>query len=124
MRTASFAVTGHNNQRAEITIIPLSGDGGGDIDNLNRWRAQVGLSPVGMEELAQSAEDVEIGGQRGRLFDICGPATEGNRARRLIAAIARRGEITWFFKMLGDDALVKQQKHVFIEFLRTVQYED
>jgi len=123
MRAASFVIKGADGQGAEMTIVPLAGDGGGELGNLNRWRAQVGLPPVREEEVDGAAEAVDVGGQRGRLFDVAGAVSDG-RATRLIAAMTRRGGRTWFFKMMGDDAFVAGQKQALVRFLESIQYAD
>ncbi len=123
MRVASFHVKGQGSEIADVSVIPLGGMGGGDLENVNRWRGQVGLPPVKSEELAALAEKVDIGGTPGQMFDQAGvnPA-EGDKTR-ILAAILRRDDVAWFFKMTGPDALVAQQKLAFIEFLKSVRFQ-
>src|SRR6266705_355424 len=40
MRLASFRIKGENGKQADVSIVPLGGRGGGDLDNVNRWRVQ------------------------------------------------------------------------------------
>src|SRR5687767_12700101 len=44
MRVGSFEVPGEENQRLDISVIPLSGRSGSELDNVNRWRGQVKLA--------------------------------------------------------------------------------
>ena len=44
MRAASFRVPGKDGKQADVSVIPLPGLAGSDLDNVNRWRGQVGLS--------------------------------------------------------------------------------
>jgi hypothetical protein len=46
MRVASFRVTGKDGKQADVSVIPLPGLAGSDLDNVNRWRGQVGLPSV------------------------------------------------------------------------------
>lgn len=124
MRAASFIVNGPDNQRAEISVVPLSEQAGSDLDNFNRWRAQLGLPPAELAELERSVQQIEIGGQQGRLIEIAGASSDGKPMSRIIVAMVQRKGITWFFKMMGDGALVAAQKPVFISFLGSVQYAD
>ncbi len=124
MRAASFVVNGPDNQRAEISVVPLSEQAGSDLDNFNRWRAQLGLPPAEPAEFERSFQQVEIGGQQGRLIEIAGASSDGKPMSRIIVAMVQRKGITWFFKMMGDGALVAAQKPVFISFLGSVQYAD
>src|SRR5438034_6334860 len=38
MRAGSFLVKGKNGQEADVSVIPLSGEAGGELANINRWR--------------------------------------------------------------------------------------
>jgi hypothetical protein len=121
MRVGHFAITGDNQQKAELTIIPLVGQAGSDLDNVNRWLGQLGAPPLSAEELARRAEPVSIGGREGQLFDLAGP--EGQPARkRTLAALQRRDGLAWFYKMTGDDALVAAQKPTLVGFLKTLRF--
>ncbi|MDH7502961.1 MAG: hypothetical protein QHJ82_09685 [Verrucomicrobiota bacterium] len=124
MRAASFVVNGPDNQHAEISVVPLSDQSGSDLDNFNRWRAQLGLPPGEPAELERSVRQIEIGGQQGKLIEIAGPPFDGKPGSRIIVAMVQRKGTTWFFKMMGDDALVAAQKPAFIGFLGSVQYAD
>jgi hypothetical protein len=122
MRVGSFTVTGANGQKAEISIIPLAGEAGGDLENVNRWRGQVGLARVSQADMAKLAEQVEVAGERGPLFDFAGVPLDGEKKLHLLAAILHRGATAWFFKMTGDDGLVTAEKPAFVQFLKTVSF--
>ena len=120
MRAASFRVAGSNGKQADVSVIPLPGMAGSDLDNVNRWRGQVGLKPVSPEELTKLARPVEIDRQPGQLYDQAGENPGSGDKTRILAAITRQNGTAWFFKMTGDDALVAEQKPAFIEFLKSV----
>ena len=122
MRVASFRVAGQNGKQADVSVIPLPGLAGGDLDNVNRWRGQVGLKGVSQDELTKLAQAVEIGGQTGQLYDQAGEAAGPGDKTRILAAISRRGGEAWFFKMTGDDQLVAEQKPAFIDFLKSISF--
>lgn len=124
MRAASFAIHGPDDQHAEASIVPLSDHSGSDLDNLNRWRSQLGLPPAGPEELEKYVQSIEIKGETIKLVEIASAPSDERRASRMIVAMVRRGGTTWFFKMMGDDLLVAAQKPAFISFLGTVKYGD
>lgn len=104
---------------ADVSVVPLAGMAGRDIDNVNRWRSQIGLAPVGEAELAKLSEAVPIAGQEGKLYDMAGKNADSGEKSRMLAAILRRGDTAWFFKMLGDDALVLEQKNAFVDYLKS-----
>jgi len=122
MRAASFRVTGENGKLADVSVIPLPGMAGSDLDNVNRWRGQVGLKRISQDELAKLAEPVRMDGQPAQLYDQAGENPGSGEKTRILAAITRRDGTAWFFKMTGDDEWVAQQKPAFIEFLQSVVF--
>src|SRR4051812_7269661 len=91
MRVASYRVKGKEGKMADVSVVPLAGMAGRDIDNVNRWRSQIGLAPVGEVELAKLAEAVQIGGQEGKLYNMAGKNADSGENSRMLAAILRRG---------------------------------
>jgi hypothetical protein len=122
MRVASFKVTGPDGKSADVSVIPLPGVAGSDAANVNRWRGQVGLSPVAPDDLKKSAEDVEAGGQPAQLYDIAGQNPGSGEAERILGVIQHRDDMAWFFKMTGDAGLVEQQKPAFVAFLKSLNF--
>lgn len=121
IRVGHFVIPGPGNQEAEVTVIPLAGTGGSDLDNVNRWRAQVNLPAITAEQLSRLAVSVPIGGFEGQSYDLVGDSYEADDQRTL-AAILRREGTAWFFKMTGPAQLVGDQKGAFLEFLRTLRF--
>ena len=122
MRAASFRIVGQGGKQADVSVIPLPGLAGGDLDNVNRWRGQVGLAAVPEAELAKLAQPVEVAGQAASLYDQAGANPGSGDKSRILAVIARRDGAAWFFKMTGDDELVAAQKAAFVEFLKSVSF--
>lgn len=115
MRYASFAVE-KNGEKADISIVTFPGDGGNDIDNINRWRQQIGLPAVGAEILKSLIAPEQAGDVHLDLVDMSGPAA------RALAAWTRHGGRAWFFKMSGPPALVEQEKPKFVAFVRSLRF--
>jgi len=122
MRVASFHVKDKTGKQADVSIVPLPGLAGGELNNVNRWRGQVGQSPVTEADLAQLAQPVQIAGQAAQLYEQAGKTPNSDGETRILAAILRRGGTAWFFKMTGDDSLVTEQKPAFIEFLKSLSF--
>jgi hypothetical protein len=120
MRAASFRVKSKEGKQADIGIFP-PGISGSDLDNVNRWRGQVGLPPVSEPELSKLAQTVDVAGQSAQLFEASGAGPNGEKSR-ILSAIQRRDGEPWFFKMTGADELVAQQKSAFIEFLKSLNF--
>lgn len=125
MRAGSFLVE-RGGGRADVSIVTLAGDAGGDLSNVNRWRDQLGLKPLGPDELAGALRPVALGGKTYKVLDAvsAAPMLEGGRRKRTVAAILKRPDATWFFKMTGDDATVGAVRPEFERFLAGVRFED
>ncbi len=121
MRAASFKVKGQNGKVADVGVFPFPGMAGTDLENVNRWRDQVNLAPIEAADLSKEGQPVEIAGQQTKLYDMAGTDTNGVKTR-ILAAIMHRDGIDWFFKMMGDEALVAGQKRAFIGFLQSLKF--
>jgi hypothetical protein len=122
MRIASFKIAGEGGQTADVSVVPLPGMAGGDFANVNRWRGQVGLQAATDDELQNSAQNVEAGGQPAQLFDIAGQNPSGHILTRILGVIQHRDDTAWFIKMTGDADLVEKQKPAFIAFLQSLNF--
>lgn len=123
MRLASFRVKGGDGKVADLGVFPLPGMAGSDLSNVNRWRGQVGLEGVEEGELEKIAEKLDVAGSPGSLYDMAGENPGSGDKTRILAAILRKDNIAWFFKMTGDDALVASQKQAFKDFLTSAKFE-
>jgi hypothetical protein len=122
MRVASYRVKGKDGKMADISVVPLAGAAGSDIDNVNRWHGQLGLAPISEAEFGKLGEKVQVGGEEGKLYDMAGQNAGSGDKNRMIAAIVRRPDGAWFFKIVGDDALVAEQKAAFVDYLKSFSF--
>ena len=122
MRVASFTVT-KDGKSADVSVIPLSGPSGSELDNVNRWRGQVGLEALDAAKLAASAEKVSIGSTPAPLYEMAGTDPQTKQPARILGSILQAEGSTWFFKMLGPDSLVAEQKPAFVELLKSVRFD-
>lgn len=118
MRVGSFKVKGSGDQVADVSVIPLPGVAGAELDNVNRWRGQLGLEPVSLEQL--NGVKVAVGDEEGALYDMSGSNPQSKQPERILATILTSGGTTWFFKMTGPPELVESQKQAFRDFLKGV----
>ena len=116
MRVGSFDA-GKEGQTADVSIIPLPTDSRPEMElaYYNMWRESLQLPAA---DKAQS-EPVTVGSVQGRLYDIADPKSPGHI---LVAALDRDGT-SWYFKIRGEDAVVKEQKPAFLQFLKSVSFE-
>ena len=122
MRVASFAVVGQDGSEGDVAVIPLPGIAGKEAEVVNLWRGQVKLPPLDDAEINRSAQKIEIASKEGLLFEEAGtePVIDNKYPARILAGIINDGNTSWFFKMTGPDALVREQKPSFLNFLKTV----
>jgi hypothetical protein len=118
MRKGSFTVTGVDGATADLSITAFPGAVGGDQANIDRWRGQLGLPSVPIDQLSPALLRVSSHGLTLSVVDFTGA---GGEPKRLIGAIAPFDGATWFFKLLGPDSVVAAQKAAFMEFLQTIE---
>ena len=132
MRLASFAAPGKDGKTVDVSVVPLPGMAGGDLNNVNRWRGQVGLAPITIDDLSKEGQAVVVGDSTAVLYDLTGkPAGAGGMSTittgadgkgRILAVGLHREDMMWFFKATGDDVSVGFQKDNFIGFLKSLQF--
>lgn len=114
MSVASFTVSG-DGQTAAVTITPLGGRQD-PLANVNRWRGQVGLGPLGALADEPPAE-LDVAGTPAHLVDAAGPGGH------IVAAMFERDGTTWFVKMSGDDPLVAGAREAFEAFVTSLRFD-
>jgi hypothetical protein len=119
---AKFNLAGEGNAQAAVNVSRSTGDGGGLLANVNRWRQQLGLSSLSEAELATSVTSVEVAGGKATLVDMRGTDARTAQPARVIGAVVSRSGQTWFYKLMGDSKLVGNQKEAFTQFVQSVGY--
>jgi hypothetical protein len=94
---------------AKIVAMSLRGDGGGVLANVNRWRGQVGLSPI---ESSPPADNLHAPGST--LTDVA----RADGSDRVVAVIVPAGSGTWYFRLRGNSASVERERSAFDAFVR------
>lgn len=125
-RLASFKVPGSGVPEADVSVTNFPGTVGGDFANINRWRGQLGLPAISEAEFPGAVQHVS--GQQGLEFVVADlestqPMIDGHRAR-MLAAILKLPDSTFFFKMTGETELVASQREAFMHFLKSFHFED
>lgn len=105
------------NGTASITMTILQGDGGGMLENVNRWRQQMGLDALKEKNLGGTLEKMEGLSQKARMIDINGTSQRTQQDTRLVGVIVPGNELTRFYKLMGAPFIVKKAK---VEFLKYV----
>ncbi len=103
--TAAFLADGG----ARITLTTLTGQGGGILDNINRWRGQLGLEPV----QSMTDQPVQDLGDGALLVDL----QSDDGAQRIVAGIIPNESHTLFFKLTGSSSEVENELKRFVAFV-------
>jgi hypothetical protein len=122
MRVASYAVKRPDGRSADISVVAMGGGTGGELENVNRWRDQIGLEPATEADLAGMRSLIPAGNRQVVVYELDGKKAvlDGKYAARTLAAILPAGEMTVFFKITGENALVAEQKPQFLAWLKSV----
>jgi hypothetical protein len=116
MRYASFSAPADDGDKIDISVVTFPGDGGSDADNVNRWRGQMGLSPVNANAVTSQVAALKTEDTTFSTTEISGNKT------RTIAAWTRRDGRVWFFKATGPNAAVEKEKPNFVKFIESVRF--
>ena len=103
---------------ADASEASISKAGGAMDMNVNRWRGQVGLTPLAGDELTESLETTEVDGQPAIRAQI-----EGSE-QTILAVIVPDGPSNWFFKLIGPTELVQQESERFDTFVQSIQFAE
>jgi len=121
---AKYDIEGSGGAKADVNVSALAGEGGGMMMNINRWRGQLGLSHLSEEDYSKEAQTMDIGGSRATVVDLTGIDAKTSKKARLIGVIAPQTGETWFYKLMGDEQIVEQQKDAFTKFVRTAKFSN
>jgi len=99
-------------------VIALSGDGGGVLSNVNRWRDQAGLEPIQENELDKMFTILPVDGHSAYYLSILTDDAESN----MLITLIETAESTWFIKMSGDRELLQSQQENYLNFVKSLQF--
>ncbi len=73
-RYATFLI-GPKEQAFELVVSSLEGQAGSTLANVNRWRRQIGLRPIGEVALVKVTKPMKVDGVAATLVDMVGPGS-------------------------------------------------
>lgn len=119
MRKATYRVTGDAGAIAELAVTAFPGDVGGELANVNRWRGQLQLSPIGEAELPTAVSRLNVNGHSVAIVELTGGTAAA--PQRLLGAFLPVGGATWFFKFTGPPDLIAREKNAFLDLVKSIQ---
>lgn len=121
MRTHTLIVEA-NGKAGEVIVTRLPQNGVGNLlDNINRWRGQVGLEPT-KDPSATKPREMTVAGMPAFAFDFEGPAKDDQPARRQIVALTSQGNMFWFVRFVGPKELIDAQQQPFEKLLTDARF--
>lgn len=122
-RYATFVIPGPGGQTGDLSITQLSGEAGGLLGNINRWRGQIGLPALSESDLPKESRAIAPAGRPMTFVShvSADPLIDGKYKRRIMGAIHTGSDAAWFFKMVGEDTLVQAAEKDFLKFLESLK---
>ena len=116
IRLATFSVPTPKGE-ADLAVVVLSGNAGGALANVNRWRGQLGLPAIDDAGLKKISKAVASPAGTTLVVELVG--ADGKSG--MLASILPQSDQTWFFKMTGPAAAVKSAEPSVIKFLASLR---
>jgi hypothetical protein len=110
-------VVAEGKQSAKVTVSVAKGE---LLENMNRWRKQVGLEPQDEPAMRNDLAKIKIAGMDGLSVDLAGKDLSG-KGDRILGALVEKRDGTLFFKMMGPADLLGKQKPAFEAFVKSVR---
>ncbi len=130
MRKVDFLID-QDGKTAVMTAIDFPASAGpmmaDPVANLNRWRREVGLVELSPADAAKAMQPLEIDGGEAMFMAILPDANQPGESEAdhgTLAAMLRRGDTIWFFKVIGDAQVVAQERDNFESFLKSVRFTE
>ena len=120
MRVASYTVPSSKGN-ADLSVIYLNGNGGGNLANVNRWRKQLNL-PITTEEEIESISrnyNSNIG-----LYKIYKIININNEASGFLCSIIPADGFTIFIKLNSHIETLDEVEEEFINFSSSFRYNE
>jgi hypothetical protein len=119
MRYATLTPPGQG--KVEMSVVVLPGAAGGELNNVNRWRGQIGLPPLDEAALGQARKAVKSKVGPVSVYDFTGAGEI--KSRMVTGLLATPDGSTWFFKLMGDADPVGKAKPAFMKYLETLHLD-
>jgi hypothetical protein len=118
---AKYVIADAAGAQASVNVSSLTGDGGGLLPNVNRWRKQLGLDSVTDADLV-NLPAIDASGVKATLIELSGTDGRTGKPAQLVGVVLPLGGQTWFYKLMGDATVVAQQKDALIQFVQSAKY--
>ncbi len=125
MRLGSFAVPGPAGKAgADVSIVQLTGEAGGTLANINRWRSQLELGAISETQMARQVTQFSVNGIQATMVDLLSskPVGDPPQVTRMLAVMIPQDASTVFVKMTGEEHMVTSQKAKFLQLVSSIRF--
>lgn len=125
-RVVNLQVAGHEKGECYLTV--LGGEGGGLLENINRWRRQMGQEPIDEAAAAQLPKKTLLGKEavavdiRGTYTGMRGDQSDADFA--LAGLLAVQPDTSYFLRMSGPATLVDAELAKFEQFAASLKVDE
>lgn len=119
MRVATYTV---GDAEVVVSQFPKFGVMADPLENVNRWRGQVGLPPLDLPGIEALQKTMEIAGEQASYYELMGPE-DASPPLGMLAAMTVRGDQVWFFKLFGPRAVVEAERERFVPWLSSIEFD-
>lgn len=124
MRLATFVIAGQGSS-AECSVILLPGGGGSALGNINRWRDQMGLNSITLQQIGSTTKRITLAGSEGTLVDLKGSyrgmeMKKSAPGSRMLVAFAKTPGGSLFVKLVGPETVVSKEVQAFKAFCSSI----
>jgi hypothetical protein len=105
----------------DASVVVLAGAAGGELANVNRWRGQIGLSPLDEAGLAAARQVLRTRAGPLKVYDF---TSQAKPESRLVAGLAESEGRTWFVKITGDADAVGAAREDFMKLLGSLRFDE
>lgn len=107
--------------KVQISVVPLTATNQWN-DNVNFWRQSVGMKPADEATIEAETETVVVSGVEGKKTVLLPGAEDATQS--LVGVMVKHADAAWFFKMIGEDSMVKSDRATFDTFLKSFKFTD
>jgi hypothetical protein len=114
---------GPEGKKADLVVTRFAAnDAGSFLDNVNRWRGQLGLAPVTDPE-AIKMKDATVGKDgQGIVVEFENPQASPAGGKKMVVLVASAQGDLWFVKLTGPSELVTAERGNFDAFVKSLEF--
>ena len=106
--------------KVQISVVPLTAVNKWN-DNVNFWRQSVGLDNIDDAKMLEETQTITVSGIEGKRVELLEDHDGSDQG--LIGVMVKKGDLAWFFKMIGKRTLVRENEELFDQFLKVFTFK-